>query len=82
MDMNNVPIGTNQKILGHENRTTTEIYLHTIGGAEIQTYETYELARKKVSHKGSHQKKTLTGITCKCLMYWCSRQDSNLRHQD
>jgi integrase len=34
MDSNNVPIGAIQRILGHENRTTTEIYLHSIGNAE------------------------------------------------
>lgn len=31
MDSLNVPIGSIQRILGHENRTTTEIYLHSIG---------------------------------------------------
>ena len=34
MDGNNVPIGAIQKILGHENRKTTETYLHCIGDAE------------------------------------------------
>lgn len=34
MDNNNVPIGSIQRILGHENRTTTEIYLHSIGDQE------------------------------------------------
>ncbi len=31
MDACKVPIGSIQRILGHENRTTTEIYLHSIG---------------------------------------------------
>ncbi len=34
LDNSNVPIGSIQKLLGHENRTTTEIYLHSIGQAE------------------------------------------------
>lgn len=53
MDMNNVSIGTIQKILGHENRTTTEIYLHSIGDSERVAMVTYELARQK-SHTDSH----------------------------
>ncbi len=36
-----------QKVLGHENRTTTEIYLHNIGNAERQAIEAYEQARTK-----------------------------------
>lgn len=34
LDHDNVPIGTVQRILGHENRLTTEIYLHSIGECE------------------------------------------------
>ena len=55
MDGNNVPLGAIQKILGHENRKTTEIYLHNIGEMERQAmavYE-YEKARKKW-HTNSH----------------------------
>ena len=33
LDNANVPLGSIQKILGHENRTTTEIYLQVIGGS-------------------------------------------------
>jgi hypothetical protein len=32
--MTNVPIGSIQRILGHENRLATEIYLHSIGDSE------------------------------------------------
>jgi integrase len=53
MDNNNVPIGAIQKILGHENRTTTEIYLHSFGNAEREAISTYESARQK-SHTESH----------------------------
>jgi len=34
LDAENSPIGSIQRILGHENRTTTEIYLHSIGDQE------------------------------------------------
>jgi integrase len=36
MESSNIPIGSIQRILGHENRTTTEIYLHSIGDSEVQ----------------------------------------------
>ena len=49
----NVPIGAIQKILGHENRTTTKIYLHNIGNIEREAMVTYEEATKK-SHTDSH----------------------------
>jgi integrase len=53
MDNNNVPIGAIQRILGHENRTTTEIYLHSIGQAEREAIAVFERASKK-SHTESH----------------------------
>jgi len=34
LDQLGIPIGTIQRILGHQNRRTTEIYLHSIGEAE------------------------------------------------
>ncbi|MEW6290960.1 MAG: site-specific integrase [Thermodesulfobacteriota bacterium] len=59
LEQSNVPIGTIQRILGHENRSTTEIYLHSIGDAERTAMLTYEVARKK-SHTDSHtQQKSL-----------------------
>lgn len=42
LDKNNVNLGTIQRILGHENRTTTEIYLHSIGEAEREAMRIYE----------------------------------------
>ncbi len=42
MDNANVPIGAIQKILGHENRTTTEIYLHSIGELEREAIAIFE----------------------------------------
>jgi integrase len=53
MDNNNVPIGVIQRILGHENRSTTEIYLHGISEAEREAMATYERARGN-SHTESH----------------------------
>lgn len=44
MDNANVPIGAIQKILGHENRTTTEIYLHSIGETEREAIAVFERA--------------------------------------
>jgi integrase len=55
MDMNNVPIGAIQRLLGHENRTTTEIYLHTIGNAERLAIDVYERAREKSYTQVTHQ---------------------------
>ncbi len=49
LDRANVPIGSIQRILGHENRTTTEIYLHSIGEAEREAMAVYERACQDVS---------------------------------
>ncbi|MEN6484406.1 MAG: site-specific integrase [Syntrophobacteraceae bacterium] len=56
MDCNNVPLGAIQKILGHENRKTTEIYLHSIGDTEKSAIAVYERARQN-SHTESHTDK-------------------------
>jgi len=53
MDSLNVPIGSIQKILGHEHRTTTEIYLHSISEAEHEAIDLFERATQK-SHTKSH----------------------------
>jgi integrase len=42
MDNAKVQIGSIQRILGHENRRTTEIYLHSIGEAEREAMAVYE----------------------------------------
>lgn len=62
MDTNAAPLGSIQRILGHESRTTTEIYLHSLGDSEREAMEIFERAMKeksshggeKVSHKVSH----------------------------
>lgn len=53
MDNNNVPIVAIQEILGHEHRTTTEIYLHSFSGAARQAISLYEQIRQN-SHTDSH----------------------------
>ena len=53
MDHNNVPIAAIQSILGHENRSTTEIYLHTMRDAERDAIAVYERALQN-SHTDSH----------------------------
>jgi len=53
MDNNSVPIGSIQRILGHENRNTTEIYLHSLGNSERDAIDVFEKAIQK-SHTDSH----------------------------
>jgi integrase len=53
LDNANVNIGSIQRILGHENRTTTEIYLHSIGESEREAMKIYEELTEK-SHTESH----------------------------
>ena len=56
LDGNNVPLGAIQGIPGHENRKTTEIYLHSIGDLERDAMAIFERARKK-SHTGPSKQK-------------------------
>jgi len=58
LDNMNVPLGTIQKILGHENRTTTEIYLHSIGGSETEAMSIFEEATQN-SHTDPHTATTI-----------------------
>jgi integrase len=57
LDHANVNIGSIQRILGHENRTTTEIYLHSIGESEREAMAIFE----KFTHD-SHTE-TKVGLT-------------------
>lgn len=61
LDHANVNLGSIQRILGHENRSTTEIYLHSIGEAEREAMRVFEEVDQK-SHTDSHTetKKELT----------------------
>jgi len=53
LDCANVNIGSIHRILGHQNRTTTKIYLHSIGESERKAIAIYELLTEK-SHTDSH----------------------------
>ncbi|SFK49221.1 Site-specific recombinase XerD [Desulfomicrobium apsheronum] len=51
----NVPIVSIQKILGHENRSTTEVYLHSMDGSERFAMEAFG---QKLCHKSPTQSPT------------------------
>ena len=57
LDSANVPIGSIQRILGHENRLTTEIYLHSIGDSERHAMEVLNASFETFSHTDSHTEK-------------------------
>ena len=54
LDQNNISIGTVQRILGHENRLTTEIYLHSIGDGERIAVDCLDRGFEDFSHTDSH----------------------------
>jgi integrase len=57
LEQANVPIGSIQRILGHESRTTTEIYLHSIGDSERRAVEILDENFDEFSHTESHTEK-------------------------
>jgi integrase len=57
LDQANVPIGSIQRILGHENRSTTEVYLHSIGNSERQAIDILDENSYEFSHADSHTEK-------------------------
>ncbi len=58
LDNANVPIGSIQRFLGHENRLTTEIYLHSMGNSEKDAIALLGIEfETKVSHQSTHQTK-------------------------
>ena len=68
IDQANIPIGSIQRLLGHENRTTTEIYLHSIGESERHAMDVLNDGFKDFSHTDSHtNKKDLKAVPCKSL---------------
>ena len=57
LEQSNIPIGSIQRILGHENRTTTELYLHSIGDGERRAMDVLDNRYAEFSHTDSHTKK-------------------------
>ena len=53
LDRAGVNLGSVQRLLGHENRSTTEIYLHSIGESEREAIKVFDELAKK-SHTKSH----------------------------
>ena len=56
LDNANVNLGSIQRILGHENRTTTEIYLHSLGESEREAMKIFDQISEK-SHTNPHTDK-------------------------
>jgi integrase len=56
LEQANIPIGSIQRILGHENRLTTEIYLHSIGDSERLAMQVLNDGLTENSHTDSHTK--------------------------
>ena len=57
LEQANVPIGSIQRFLGHENRATTELYLHSIGESERQAMDALNERFESFSHTDSHTNK-------------------------
>jgi integrase len=54
LEQPNVPIGSIQRILGHEHRSTTELYLHSIGESERYAMDVFNERFESFSHTDSH----------------------------
>ena len=56
LEQANIPIGSIQRILGHENRATTELYLHSIGDSERMAIDVLDGNFSGKSHTNPTQK--------------------------
>jgi integrase len=54
LDSAKISIGSIQRILGHESRITTEIYLHSVGEGERHAMDVLNAGFCEVSHTDSH----------------------------
>ncbi|HLV01638.1 MAG TPA: tyrosine-type recombinase/integrase [Acidobacteriota bacterium] len=61
LEQSNVPVRTVQQILGHENISTTQIYLRSLSGTERRAMEIFESVLQK-SHTESHTDETTAPI--------------------
>ncbi len=68
MDNNNVPIGSIQKILGHENRTANEIYLHNLGNCEREAMKIARTSYELFTHRSTHEKTSATTSKNACFI--------------
>jgi integrase len=59
MGSKNIPIPVIQQILGHEDRETTAIYVHSLSGASHQAMAIYEAARQSHTQSLTQTKKGL-----------------------
>jgi integrase len=50
LEQSGVPVKSIQRLLGHENRTTTELYLHSIGDSERRAIEVLDGNFSEKSH--------------------------------
>lgn len=48
MESNGIPISVIQEILGHENRKTTERYIHSIGNSKVEAFKILQKNRRKL----------------------------------
>jgi len=68
LEQANVPIGSIQRLLGHEHRSTTEIYLHSIGESERGAMDVLNARFESFSHTDSYtNEKDSQAASCKSL---------------
>ncbi len=72
-----------QRILGYENRTPTELYLHGMEGSERLAMEAFEKGTfKKVPPRVSPKKMELLIVFSNSLIFWWATKESNLEPAD
>jgi integrase len=77
LDSANVNIGSIQRILGHENRTATKIYLHSIGESEREAWPPTKVSWKNHTQSHTQTKKGVSPSWLTPRFYWSRRSDLN-----